>query len=279
MLNSVERENFERTLIREERSLATVKKYCRDVDAFLAFAGGREISKETAMAYKEWLLERYAPASVNSMLAAMNRFFRETGRYDCVVKSVKVQRQTFREGERELTKAEYYRLLDAARQKNDQRLFLLMQTLCATGIRISELRFITVEAARQGRGTVKLKGKLRQVLLPRALSRELLHYAQQRGIDSGSIFITRSGKPMDRSNVLHAMKALCEEAHVDSRKVFPHNLRHLFACLYYREVKDLCRLADLLGHSNLNTTRIYTSLSGSEQQLQLDRLGLVVQRN
>ena len=267
---------FRNAMIHDEKSPATIKKYSRDVEAFMIFAGDSELTKETVIAYKQQLLERYAPASVNSMLAALNRFFKEIGRYDCVVKALKIQRQAFRGKDRELTRAEYYRLLEAAKQKNDIKLYMLMQTICATGIRVSELRFITVEALRRGRATVSLKGKTRQVLIPKALARELTQYAKECGVHCGSIFVTRSGKPLDRSNILHRMKDLCEAARVAREKVFPHNLRHLFACLYYKVEKDLSRLADLLGHSSLNTTRIYTSLSGAEQQRQIDRLGLVL---
>jgi len=205
---------FRRSLTEDEKSPVTIAKYGRDVQAFLAFAAGAEVTKETVIRYKQHLQEHYAPASVNSMLAALNRFFKTIGRHDCVVKSLKIQRQAFRGRERELSRAEYFRLLDAARRKNDVRLCMLMQTLAATGIRVSELRFITVEAARQSRATVSLKGKTRQVLLPKPLCRELLRYAGARGICSGSIFVTRSGKPMDRSNILHSMKALCGAARV-----------------------------------------------------------------
>ncbi|MBE6969394.1 MAG: integrase [Ruminococcaceae bacterium] len=275
-ITTAQLEEFRRKLTEDEKSQATIAKYCRDVDNFLLFAGDGVVKKEDVIRYKQHLIEKYAPASVNSMLAALNRFFKESGRYDCVVKALKIQRQAFRGREQELSKEEYYRLLEAAKKKNDTRLYMLMQTLCATGIRISELRFITVEALRHGRASVSLKGKTRQVLIPKALSRKLERYAKDRGIRSGSIFVTRSGKPMDRSNIFHQMKTLCDAARVAREKVFPHNLRHLFACLYYKVEKDLSRLADLLGHSSLNTTRIYTSLSGAEQQRQINRLGLVL---
>lgn len=210
------------------------------------------------------------------MLAAVNRFLKAIGRYDCTVKALRIQRQAFRPKEKELSKGEYYRLLAAAKKRKDTRLYLLIQTLCATGIRVSELRFITVEAVERGCATVSLKGKNRQVLLPAALRRELQKYAKRRGIRCGSIFVTRTGKPMDRSNILHAMKSLCADANVNPGKVFPHNLRHLFACLFYQAYKDISRLADLLGHSSINTTRIYTSVNGAEQQRQIERLGLVI---
>lgn len=267
---------FRDRLIQQEKSRATVEKYLRDIRAFAAFAGAEQVSKEGVIAYKQRLMERYAPASVNSMLAALNCFFKEMGWYECLVKAVKIQRQAFRSRERELSREEYYRLLEAAKERHNSRLYLLMQTICATGIRVSELRFITVEALKLGRATVSLKGKTRQVLLPRDLVKELKNYAAEQRIRSGSIFITRSGRPMDRSNILHEMKSLCEAARVDPTKVFPHNLRHLFACLFYKASKDLSRLADLLGHSSVDTTRIYTCVSGSEQQRQIERLGLVI---
>ena len=192
------------------------------------------------------------------------------------MKSLKIQRQSFREKERELTKAEYFRLLQAAKERGNTRLYVLMQTMCATGIRVSEVRFITMEAVRRGRATVSLKGKIRQVLLPADLCRELKRYAKEQGIRAGQLFVTKSGKPLDRSNILHEMKALCKTAGVERTKVFPHNLRHLFACLYYKVSKDLSRLADVLGHTNVNTTRIYTCVSGMEHVRQLERLGLVI---
>ena len=229
----------------------------------------------SAIHYKEYLVQKYAPSSVNSMLAAVNRFFKEMQWFECIVKPLKVQRQTFRDKERELSKDEYFRLLNAAKMRNDMRLYYLMQTICSTGIRVSELKFITVQAIQSGRALVSMKGKTRMVLIPSALCRVLKRYIKERGIQKGSIFITRSGSPMDRSNILHNMKALCEMAGVDRKKIFPHNLRHLFACLFYKAEKDLSRLADLLGHSNINTTRIYTSVSGQEQARQIEQLGLV----
>lgn len=267
---------FQNKLIEDEKSAATVQKYLRDIKTFCAFVGEEPVTKETTIRYKQYLKENYKPASVNSMLAAINRFFKEMGWFNCVVKPLKVQRQAFRSKERELTKNEYFRLLKAAKQQNRNRLYLLMQTLCATGIRVSELSFITVQAVRTGRAIVSLKGKTRTVLIPSALCRELNRYARGKGITSGSIFVTRNGRSMDRSNILHEMKTLCETAGVERNKVFPHNLRHLFACLFYKEEKDLSRLADLLGHSNVNTTRIYTCVSGEEQVRQIEKLGLIM---
>lgn len=270
-------EQFECSLIEDEKSKATLDKYHRDINSFYCFTQDEEITKETVIRYKQYLQTRYAPSSVNSMLAAINRFFKEVGWYECIVKSVRVQRQNFRDDNKELTKEEYYMLLETARKKGRYRLYYMLQAICATGIRVSELQFITVEAVHQGRAVVTLKGKTRTVLIPSALCEELSFYAKKRGVTSGSVFVTRNGEPLDRSNILHEMKALCDAAGVDREKVFPHNLRHLFACSYYHEVKDLSRLADLLGHSSVNTTRIYTSVSGMEQAKQIEKLGLVVQ--
>lgn len=282
MSNQMTREqimDFRNKLIEDEKSTATIQKYLRDVETFFTFVGEGMVTKNMVIRYKEYLKGTYKPSSVNSMLAAVNRFLKEMGWFDCVVRALKVQRQSFRPQERELTKEEYFRLLQAAKANNKRRLYLLMQTICSTGIRVSELRFITWEAVKVGRAVVSLKGKTRSVLLPSALCRELKTYAKDNRIESGSIFITRSGRPMDRSNILHDMKALCEDAKVNRHKVFPHNLRHLFACQFYQVEKDLSRLADLLGHSNVNTTRIYTSVSGEKQIRQIEQLGLIIQEN
>ncbi len=267
---------FQQKLAEEEKSRRTIEKYGRDLRAFLRYLGetGR-VDKAAVIRYKESLLECYAVSSVNSMLAALNRFFKEQGWYDCVVKLVRVQREAFRSQEKELSREEYFRLVKAAEKRGKRRLSYLMQTLCATGIRISELPFITVEAAKRGSAVVRLKGKTRTVLLPAALCESLLGYAIQEGIRKGSIFVTRNGGPMDRSNVLHEMKKLSREAGVERSKIFPHNLRHLFACTYYEMEKDITHLADLLGHSSINTTRIYTMSSGRKQAEQIERLGLL----
>ena len=265
---------FRRRLVLDEKEESTIKKYMRDVRAFHRYVGMRAVTKERVIEYKNKLIDSHAPASVNSMLAAINRFFKEQGWYDCTVRAVKIQNKSFRDRERELTKEDYYSLLQTARNRGNQRLCLLMQTICSTGIRVSEHSFITVEAVRRGRATVSLKGKTRQVLLPRTLVVELTRYISENGIKNGSVFVSKNGKPLDRSNILHEMKALCAEAGVEKTKVFPHNLRHLFACQYYSMEKDISSLADILGHSNINTTRIYTSTSGVEQQQKIDRLGL-----
>lgn len=267
---------YEKNLLEDEKCIATVRKYTRDITAFYEFVGSAPLTKEIVIQYKHCLTHHYAPASVNSMLAAVNGFLKAQGWYDCTVKSVRIQPQAFRPKEKELTKEEYYRLLTAASEKKNERISLLMQTVCSTGIRISELRFITVEAARRGSVQVFPKGKNRQILLPSSLCRKLTAYAQERHIPSGSIFVTKTGKPMDRSNIYHEMQSLCKAANVSSEKAHPHNLRHLFACQYYNSSKDLSHLADLLGHSSVNTTRIYTSISSEEQISQIEQLGLVL---
>lgn len=267
---------FQNKLIEDEKSTATIQKYTRDLKSFVAFVREEPVTKDTAIRYKQYLQERYKPSSINSMLAAVNRFFKEMQWFDCMVKNLRIQHQAFRSKERELTKKEYYRLLKAAKAQKNTRLYLLMETICSTGIRVSELQFITVQAIQAGRAMVFLKGKTRTVLIPSPLCKALRSYAKSLGRKAGSIFTTRNGRPLDRSNILHDMKALCERAEVDRNKVFPHNLRHLFACLFYQAEKDISRLADLLGHSNINTTRIYTCVSGEEQIRQIEQLGLIL---
>ncbi len=267
-------ERFESRLKEEEKSRATIEKYLRDAKAFAAFLGDAPVTKDAVIRYKSHLSENYAVASANSMLAAVNSFLRFLECADCVVRTFKVQKAVFRSRELELSRNEYVRLVETAKRRGDRRLCLVMQTICATGIRISELPFITVEALHTRRARVSLKGKTRTVILPMELCRELKRYARSSGIQSGSVFVTRGGRPMDRSNILHAMKALCKEARVAAGKVFPHNLRHLFAVTYYNVEKDICHLADLLGHSNINTTRIYTLISCEMQEQRLDGLGL-----
>lgn len=270
-------QEFQNQLKGEEKAEATIEKYMRDVSAFFAYVKEEnEIDKYTVIAYKEYLTEHYAAASVNSMLAAVNAFLKMMGWHECTVKALKIQKEAFRARERDLTKAEYFRLLDAAGKKKNQRLYWMMQVLCATGIRVSELRYITVEALQTGCATVSSKGKQRTVLLSAPLCRKLRKYVAGQKITGGSIFVTRSGKPVDRSNICHEMKALCGEAGICREKVFPHNLRHLFAVTYYKMKKDISHLADLLGHASINTTRIYTLVSSEEQKRQIEYLGLVV---
>jgi site-specific recombinase XerD len=257
----------------EERAAATIEKYACDVRAFAAWAEGEAVTKEVAVEYKQQLSETHAASSVNAAVAALNGFFAFRN-YGIKLKPLKVQRKTFAAKERELARAEYERLLNAA--KSNERLNLLMQAICSTGIRVSELRFVTVEAARTGQAEITNKGKTRPVLLPQKLKAALLGYARKRGINSGSIFITKTGKPLDRKNIWADMKRLCEAANVLPAKVFPHNLRHLFARTFYGVDKDIMRLADILGHSDVNTTRIYVMESGAEHQRRVDRLGLVL---
>lgn len=233
-------DTFKRELINEEKSDLTIEKYIRDVGAFFrTMEEGTVVTKEKVIQYKRKLMERYTPSSVNSMLASLNRFFKMMEWYDCTVRSLKIQRSSFRSEKQELTIGEYKKLLKTAKDHKDERMYLLIETLGATGIRISELPFITVEAVMQGRATVSLKGKTRMVLLPMELRRKLRAYARQKKISTGSLFVTRSGRQMDRSNILHAMKKLALEAGVAPEKVYPHNLRHLFACTYYQKEKDL----------------------------------------
>ena len=267
---------FERYLRTEERSSGTIEKYLRDVRAFAVWLNGRIVTKETAAGWKEHLLDRhYAPVTINSMLAAINAFFRFVGWEDCRVKFLKIQRRMFREASRELSREEYDRLLSTAHTLGRDRLALLMETICASGIRVSEVRYITVEAARQGQTEIALKGKIRPIPLPDKLCRKLLKYARHKKIASGEIFRTESGKSLGRRQIWAEMKQLCKYAGVAPSKVFPHNLRHLFATTFYRACRDISRLADVLGHSSIETTRIYLLTTGSEQVKQMDQLGLV----
>lgn len=263
------------SLVADERSAGTISKYRRDLTAFAHWLEGRAVTKESAAGWKAHLMNHgYAPRTINSMLAAINGFFRFMD-WGIRVKFLKIQRQLFRDTARELTRAEYDRLLTAARSSGQERLALIMETLCATGIRISELRYITVEAVERGRATISLKGKIRTILLSTKLCRKLLKYARKQKIASDEIFLTKSGKPITRRQVWYELKRLCRAAGVEPTKVFPHNLRHLFATTFYRACRDIVRLADMLGHSSIDTTRIYLMVSGAEQQRQLDRLGLV----
>jgi integrase/recombinase XerD len=263
------------SLLADERAAGTISKYRHDLTAFAHWLDGRAVTKETAAGWKNYLSHcGYAPRTVNSMLAAVNGFCRFAG-LPIKLKFLSIQRQIFRDSAKELTKEEYDRLLTAARESGQERLALIMETLCATGIRISELRYITVEAAKDGRATISLKGKIRTILLPTKLYRKLTKYAKKEKIASGAIFRTKSGKPISRRQVWYELKRLCQAAGVEPGKVFPHNLRHLFATTFYRACKDIARLADVLGHSSIETTRIYLAVSGAEQARQLDKLGLV----
>lgn len=270
-------DQFRAQLTAEERSAATIEKYLRDVRKFCAFVGiGLPIDKETVLAYKEALPERCEISTANAALSALNRFFKAQGWTDCLVHPFRLQRESFRDQRRELSREEYHRLTNAAQRRGQTWLYLVMVTLCATGLRVSELPFVTVESLATRQAVVRNKGKTRRVILPVELCRKLRAYARERCIFSGSVFVTRTGKPLDRSNIHHAMKKLCAEAGVDSSKVFPHNLRHLFAVEHYERHHDLAGLASLLGHSNVNTTRIYIMVTLERKEEEINALGLVV---
>ena len=269
--------DFSAYLKSEEKSENTVQKYLRDVRAFAEYLGGAEVTKEAVIAYKSKLLSmNYAVRSVNSMLASLNSLFAFLGWTDCRVKSIKLQRQIYCSEERELTKAEYMRLVNTAKQKGNERLNLILQTICGTGIRVSELQYITVEAVKCGEAIVSLKGKTRTIFIVRELQKKLLRYAAEQGISSGTIFITRTGRPMSRTNIWREMKGLCEQAGVNPQKVFPHNLRHLFARVFYGIEKDIAKLADILGHSSINTTRIYIISTGNEHRKRMENMRLII---
>ena len=268
-------EAFGKQLLLDEKSTATREKYLRDVCAFRRYISGREITKEIVVAWKKWLTDRgYTARSVNSMLAGVNSLLDFLGRADCKVKNIRTQRQTYCTEDKELTKQEYMRLLAASRE--NEQLNLVLQTICGTGIRVSELRYFTVEAVRLGRVTVDCKSKTRTVILPGKLQKMLLGYAKRRGIDSGTVFLNKSGKALDRSSIWRQMKQLCKKADVRESKVFPHNLRKLFARTFYGIEKDIAKLADILGHSSIDTTRIYIMTTGTEHRRQIERLGLLI---
>ena len=267
---------FKEHLILEERSEITVEKYIRDVKAFAAYAENNEITKETVIAYKKHLQEAYAVRSVNSMLASINSLFAFLGWHDLRVKSLKLQQQVFCPEEKELTKAEYARLCRTAERKHNERLNLILQTICGTGIRVSELQYITVEAVKNGEAVVNSKAKTRSVFIVKELKQKLLRFAAEQNIKNGMIFVTRTGKPINRTNIWREMKALCEEANVNPQKVFPHNLRHLFARVFYGIEKDIAKLADILGHSSINTTRIYIISTGMEHRQRMENMRLII---
>lgn len=267
--------DFREYLIREEKSAATVEKYIRDARAFLAYVGGNIVTKDQTLSYKKKLVDNnYAIRSINSMLASLNSFLNFMGWTDCKVKNLKCQRQSYCTEEKELSKAEYMRLLNAA--KGQKQLYLIMQTICGTGIRVSELRYFTVEAVQYGEISVRCKSKTRTILIPGNLRKMLLAFAKKKGIIQGAIFITRNGIPIDRSNIWAKMKSLCESAGVAPSKVFPHNLRKLFARTFYGIEKDIAKLADILGHGSIETTRIYIMTTGTEHRRKMERLGLVI---
>ncbi len=268
--------SFEKYLLENEKALATIDKYMRDIRCFAEYAAEHALDKTLVLDYKGMLEQNYAIRSANSMLAALNSFFRFLGWNDLCVKQFKVQKEAYCSEEKELTKAEYTALVRTAEQKKNERLSLVVQTICGTGIRVSELQSITVEAVRKGEAIVSCKGKTRKIFIVSALRKKLLRYATEQKINSGIIFVTKSGKPLDRSNIWREMKSLCEQAGVSPGKVFPHNLRHLFARTFYGIEKDIAKLADILGHSNINTTRIYIITTGAEHQRRMENMRLII---
>ncbi len=267
---------YQQHLQEDEKSVATREKYMRDVNRLAQYTGEREIDKTLILGYKATLGENYAIASANTMLAAVNSILRFAGWQSCTVKPFRIQKKTYCPEERELTKAEYLRLIRAAEQQESERLALVIQTICSTGIRVSELAHITVEAVKKGEATVSCKGKTRTVFIVSALRKKLLFYAKKQRIIAGAIFVTKSGKPLDRSNIWRQMKTLCESAGVSPEKVFPHNLRHLFARTFYATEKDIAKLADILGHTSVDTTRIYIVTTGAEHRRKLENMRLIL---
>ena len=276
ILTNQQLRSFQQQLAMEERELGTIEKYMREVKKFALWQGRRKVTKETVSEWKEQLRQSgYKPETVNGKLSAVNKFLSCMGWGECCVKYLKIQRRLFRSTGRELTKDEYTRLVETAQSLGKTRLALLIETICATGIRVSEVKYITAEALRAGRADISLKGKIRTVLLPGKLCRKLQKYAKKQKITSGEIFLTRSGKGVSRRQIWAEMKALCKQARVAPSKVFPHNLRHLFARTFYQASRDVAKLADVLGHSSIETTRIYLISTGAEHVRQLDRLGLI----
>lgn len=268
-------ENYRIFLIEEEKSEATIQKYIRDIKKFYMFLNkDKLLNKQKLIDYKNHLLESYKETSINSILISIHGFLKFIGFKECEVKLLKIQKKSFIENNKELTKDEYRRLLEAAHQKKNERLYMLLQTICTTGIRVSEHKYVTVEALKEKKAIINNKGKVRCIFFPKKLRKQLLDYCKANKIRSGSVFVTKSGKTLDRSNIWKDMKNLCDDANVDKTKVFPHNLRHLFAFTFYSVEKDLVRLADILGHSSIETTRIYTMTSMDECEKTFSKLEL-----
>lgn len=267
--------NFKSNLYREEKADATIEKYVRDVKLFMYWCEEKDVNREMLLEYKKYIVDTYKPTSANSMISSLNCFFAYMGWQGYKIKPVKIQRKIFADKSKELSKKEYEKLLNAAWKKGDYRLYYIMQTICSTGIRISELRFVTTDAVKNGQAIINCKGKIRTILLPKQLCNMLLGYIKKEGIKKGSVFISKNGNPMDRSNIWTQMKKLCKDAGVLGTKVFPHNFRHLFARTFYAIHKDIIRLSDILGHSNINTTRIYTMETGIVHRFQIQKLGLL----
>lgn len=269
--------DFARQLQADERSPATIENYLRHIRAFASWVGETPITKELATQWKEHLVSSgYRPGTVNTMLVSLNRFFDFWGWHDCQVKPLRIQRRLFREDSKELTKAEYERLVTTAQAIGRERLMLLLETICSTGIRVSEVKYVTVEALKLGKAEISLKRKIRTSLLPNKLCRKLLKYAKKLKTVSGEIFLTRNGKGMSRKQIWAEMKSICAKAQVAATKVFPHNLRHLFARVFYKACRDVAKLADVLGHSSMETTRIYLISTGVEHAHTLERLRLIL---
>lgn len=266
---------FELYLREEEKSDNTIEKYMRDIRFFRKWLCGSGVDKAVVLQYKKELCEKYAPKSVNSVLSSLNALFTYMQWYELKVKTLKIQRRIFADKETELTKFEYEKLLTAAKERQNDRLYYLMQTIAGTGVRVSELKYVTVDAITSGKATINCKGKIRQIFLPKALCKMLKKYIHSKNIKSGAIFVTKTGKPLDRHAIWKMLKNLCDTAGVSRNKVFPHNFRHLFARTFYSLQKDIVRLADILGHSSVETTRIYTMESGDIHRRQIQKLGLL----
>ena len=271
-------EKFREYLYEEEKSNATVSKYICDIKKLKEYANGQELDKKLIVGYKEYLQNKgcYKSGSINSFLVAANCFFQFMGWNDLKIKTIKVQKKAFMPNNMDLSKAEYKKLVAAAEKSGKIQLAMLIQTLCAIGLRVSELAFITVKSVNEGTVNVYCKGKERQILIPKALQMKLLYYIHKNGTKNGVVFHTRSGKPINRSNIWREMKSLCQEAGVEEEKVFPHNLRHLFAKTFYNTCKDIAKLADILGHSSIETTRVYIMTTSREYQKHMDEMDLVV---
>ena len=275
-INNAKIQEFEAYLRNEEKSEATIGKYLHDVKCFADYIGASDVCKQSVMEYKQSLGKAYAVTSANSMIAALDCFLKFCGWHELCVKQFKIQRQAYCPEEKELTRAEYIRLLEVAKRKHNERLNLIIQTICGTGIRVSELQYITVEAVQRGEAAVNCKGKNRRIFIVSDLKKKLLRYVKEHKIVSGAVFITRNGTPVRRNNVWKEMKSLCEEAHVAPSKVFPHNLRHLFARTFYGIEKDIAKLADILGHASINTTRIYIVTTGAEHKRKMENMRLII---
>ena len=268
-------EKFRAYLYEEEKSENTIEKYLRDVRFFAENVGNKKLHKSDVLEYKHTLCQRYAPRSVNSVISSLNAFFMFAEWYELKIKTLKIQKQIFADKKRELEKSEYEKLLTSAKNGKNERLYYLMQTIASTGLRVSEIKYVTVEAVKNGEAVIKCKGKIRQIFMPKKLCKMLKGYIKSNNIKSGAVFVSRNGRPLDRSNIWKMLKTLCESANVDKSKVFPHNFRHLFARTFYSLQKDIVRLADILGHSSINTTRIYTMETGEIHRRQIQHLGLL----